>query len=68
MSLLDRLKLLAWVAGFALLLVLAWHLASPLLVGWPVFLYLCYRAAPGVRADVSRLYLRFFPPNEWRIS
>lgn len=64
----DRLKLTGFVTGLAVLLVLAWNLGSPLLVGWPLCLYVCWRAAPGISADIRRFYTRHFPPNEWRIQ
>lgn len=63
----DRLKLFGMVLGVALVLVVAWSLASPLLVGWPLALYVCWRAFPGIRADIDRVRQRHFPAREWRI-
>jgi hypothetical protein len=63
----DRLKLTGFVTGVALLLVLAWNLASPLLVGWPLCIYVCWRAGPGIAADLRALHEKHFPANDWRI-
>lgn len=62
----DRLKLFGICAGAALVLVLLWAV-SPLLVGWPLCLYVLWRAGPSVGADVRRTYARFFPANSWRM-
>lgn len=66
MSRTDQLRLLGIVVAVALVLVLAWAL-SPLLVGWPLCLYVCWRALPAVRTDLAAIRRRFFPAREWRI-
>lgn len=67
MSRTDRFKMFGGVVAVALVLVVAWSLASPLLVGWPLALYVCWRAVPAVRSDIDAIRRRFFPAREWRI-
>lgn len=67
MSLMDRWKLFGIVFGVALVLAFAWAFVSPLLVGWPLALYVCWRAAPAVRSDITAIRRHFFPAREWRI-
>jgi len=66
-SYLDRWKLFGIVFAVALVLAFAWVFVSPLLVGWPLALYVCWRALPAVRSDVARIRRHFFPAREWRI-
>lgn len=67
MSRADRLKLFGGVFAVALVLAFVWVFISPLLVGWPLTLYVCWRAWPAVRSDAARIRRRFFPAREWRI-
>ena len=67
MSTLDRWKLFGLVFGVGLVLAFAWTIISPLLVGWPLCLYIVWRAYPAVRSDVDRIRRHFFPAREGRI-
>jgi hypothetical protein len=66
-SYLDRWKLFGIVFAVALVLAFAWSFISPLLVGWPLALYVCWRALPAVRSDIDAIRRHFFPAREWRI-
>lgn len=63
----DRVRLFGGVLLVAALIVAVWSLASPLLIGWPLCLYVCWRAWPAVRSDVEVVRRRFFPARQWRI-
>lgn len=67
MSYLDRWKLFGIVFAVALVLAFAWSFISPLLVGWPLALYVCWRALPAVRSDIDAIRRYFFPARDWRI-